>query len=274
MAAQTKNNKRFKLEKWYLDGVTEEGNSFIVYASELKWHKWRITYSSILTLDQLVGISHKFKIGNCHFPEKSKALIKWQDDYFKFDGVWNGNNQSIQERLFENSEGSLDWKCYQPSSKVSFRFKNKNHKALGYAEKLVLTAVPWDIPMDELRWGRFVSSEYNIVWIEYKRDQIKQWAWVNGEKVENWDITDDYVANDKMQLKLIFGEKVVLEKEKKIFNVVKTLVKFLPGFKRSVPLKFLNSDEKKWLNKSSLMIDNQRVSTGWSIHELVDFSGN
>ena len=50
-----------------------------------------------------------------------------------------------------------------------------------------------------------------------------------------------------------------MEKEKKILNVLKSLAKYLPGFRRIIPSKFLYSDEKKWLNKSALTINDKIV---------------
>jgi len=272
MSTQTKYQPSFKLEKWFLDCVTDEGNCFIIYASELTWNKWKITFSSVLNYHLSMGIFYKPKIGNSHFPEIRGSFITWQDNYFKIEGNWNGKTQAIHENLFENKTGCLAWNCYQPMSSVTLNFNKKEYVGLGYAEKLVLSVVPWDIPMDELRWGRFLSDAYHIVWIEYKREQTNQWVWVNGEKVENWDIFDNRIYNDSRHLELLFGEKIVLEKEKKILNVLKGLIKYLPGFKRNIPLKFLNADEKKWLNKSTLKIDDQIICSGWTIHEYVNFS--
>ena len=78
--------------------------------------------------------------------------------------------------------------------------------------------------------------------------------------------------NNFKQIRLLFGQKTVLEKEKKILNVLKSLAKYLPGFRRIIPSEFLYSDEKKWLNKSVLTINDKIVCHGWSIHEFVNFN--
>lgn len=272
MPTQTKYHPNFRLEKWFLDCVTEDGNCFIIYATELIWSRWHITFSSLLNYHISNGLFYKSKIGNGHFPEKINQEISWRDKYFKISGIWKGKSESLHETLFENKTGCLNWNCYQPLANVSINFNKNKYDGFGYIEKLTLNTVPWNIPMDELRWGRFLSKEFHIVWIEYKKEQTNQWVWVNGEKIENWDISDTHLHNKSKQIRLLFGEKAILEKEKKILNVLKSLSKYLPGFRRIIPLKFLRADEKKWLNKSALTINDEIVCQGWTIHEFVNFN--
>lgn len=69
----------------------------------------------------------------------------------------------IQARIFDSEEGHLDWKCYQPASKVKLKIKDQVLEGSGYAKQLIITIPPWEIPMNELRWGRFGSGENKMV---------------------------------------------------------------------------------------------------------------
>jgi hypothetical protein len=177
----------------------------------------------------------------------------------------------VRARIFDSGEGFLDWNCFQPASKVQLRMNGNRLEGSGYAEQLILTALPWKIPMDELRWGRFGSDENNMVWIELKEKEKRQWLWLNGEKVENCIIEDRYIRLPEKDLVLNLDRGIVLESEKKIFAVVEKLIRYIPGFNKIMPLNFLMADEYKWLSKGQLQANNKTLSNGMAIHELVNF---
>ena len=125
--------------------------------------------------------------------------------------------------------------------------------------------------MDELRWGRWGSKEDTIVWIELRKGDKKQWLWVNGEKAEHNYIEDDLLKIPGKDLTLNLKHRVLLESEKKISSVMEKLNRYLPGFRKLIPIRFLMADEKKWLSVGTLHDKNDRVVNGMAIHELVNF---
>lgn len=147
-------------------------------------------------------------------------------------------------------------------------------KGKGYAEQLIMTVPAWKIPMDELRWGRFVSDENSMVWIELRKDERKKWLWVNGEKEENCFIEDESVSVPDKKLILQLDKGVVLESEKKILSVVEKIIRYIPGFNKLIPLQFIMADETKWLSNGRLLINGKTVSEGKAIHELVNFNAH
>ena len=114
-----------------------------------------------------------------------RIIYSWNDSKFDVNGVWESLADPIQACIFNSVDGCLNWNCFQPASKVCLTINNKIVKGRGYAEQLILTALPWKIPMNELRWGRFGSKENNMVWIELREEDKQQWVWLNGEKIEN-----------------------------------------------------------------------------------------
>jgi hypothetical protein len=125
--------------------------------------------------------------------------------------------------------------------------------------------------MDELRWGRFGSDENNMVWIELREKDKRQWLWLNGEKIENCIIEDEHIILPGKDLVLNLDRGVLLESEKKIFSVVEKLVRYIPGFNKVIPLNFLRADEFKWLSRGQLEANRKVLSCGMAIHELVNF---
>ena len=262
----------FHLDKWFLDFVGENGEAMIFYSARLTWHGLSTSYTSWLRYDTESGVQQNSRFRNVQLPQRQDQLIIWNDKRFGVSGTWEPLAPRIQARLFDSEEGFLDWDCFQPASKVRLRINDRDLEGKGYAEQLILTVPPWKIPMDELRWGHFGSDENNIVWIELREKETRQWLWLNGTKIENCIIEDDHLANPEMELVLNLDRGVVLESDKKIFSVVEKLLRYIPGFNKVMPIKFLMADEFKWLSKGEFMAPSKRLANGIAIHELVNFN--
>lgn len=264
-------HENFRLNKWYLDFVGENGEAMIFYAAKLTWHGMSVKYTSWLSHNLETGVVLKSRFRKVQMPVLDGELITWKDLGFGVSGAWRASSPMIQARLFDSEEGYLEWECYQPASKVNLIINEKTLSGVGYAEQLTLTAPPWKIPMDELRWGRFVSDSNNLVWIELRKSDKKQWLWLNGEKIDSCLIEDDSIVIPGSNLMLILDRKVILESEKKIQSVVGNIIRYLPNFHKSIPLGFLMADETKWLSKGELQSEGKVLSIGMTIHELVNF---
>lgn len=262
----------FHLDKWFLDFVGEEGETYIFYAAKLKWHRIVVPYTSIIHYDPQKGVNVMSRFKKVQMPQQSNnCLIKWSDPVHHVEGSWSANSIPIQQRIYSSGEGYLDWFCYQPASDVTLNIHGKKLKGKGYAEQLILTATPWSIPMDELRWGRFGSDAGSMVWIELKGFQTKSWLWFNGKQVDNFSISDNELILSDENIKLQLDMGVVLESENKIHSVTKNLMNFIPGFNKLMPLQFLMAEEHKWLSKGLLIKGKEIISNGYAIHELVNF---
>lgn len=268
-----KQKSGFYLDKWFLDVVTDEGEAMIFYAAQLVWKGWTVPYTSWLHYQpgSGQGVQQRSRFRNVQMPLHNEGMIRWSDARFGVEGEWQAAADPLQARLFDSEEGYLDWRCFQPVSRVQLHIGDTLVKGRGYAEQLILTAPPWKIPMDELRWGRMSSEKNYLVWVEIKEKRNQQWLWWNGERVGDAVIQDDQIALPKQELLIKLDRSVELEGEKKIFTVVGDLLKFIPGFDQVMPLQFLMADERKWLSRSQLYSREQLRSSGMAIHELVDF---
>jgi len=261
----------FHLNKWYLDFVGNNGESLIFYAANLSWHGLLVPYTSYLYYDPSEGVRQKSRFRNIRMPEIRKNQIVWSDSKFEVEGSWESLAKPIQTRLYDSKEGFLDWNCLQPASKVRLIINGKILEGSGYVEQLILTVPPWHIPMNELRWGHFGSSENQLVWIELGEENKRQHLWWNGTKIKTCTIEDDAIFIPEKNGILKLDRGVVLESKKKIFSLVKYLMDLIPGFEKVIPLNFLMAQEFKWLSKGHLLIDGKTIASGMAIHELVNF---
>lgn len=264
--------QNFHLNKWFLDFTDENGAAMIFYAANLTWHGWTASYTSWLRYDESSGLKTKTRLRHAEIPQVKDNLITWSDSKFRVSGTWVSLAKMIQARIFDSEEGYLDWTCFQPASKVRLEINGLVLKGSGYAEQLILTVPPWKIPMDELRWGRFGTGESNMVWIELREKIKRQWLWLNGVKIENCIIEDDHLSLPGKELVLNLDRGVLLESDKKIFSVVEKLIRYVPGFNKVIPLKFLMADEFKWLSKGQLQMRGKTPANGMAIHEFVNFN--
>lgn len=262
----------FFLQKWFLDCITDDGNAMIFYAAKLKWKRWEVPYSSWLSYNAKTGLTQKSSYRSVKLPEIKDDVISWNGKTFKVSGTWKALASSIHDRLYNSEEGNLDWKCYQPMSKVHLKVNDKEITGIGYAEELRLTIAPWKIPMNELRWGRYLSQENQLVWIELVGEKKQQWTWFNGEKIENVLIKDDTITIPSKDICLELDRRIELGAEKKILKVVKDLLNYIPDFNKAMTTNFLTADEFKWLSYAVLKKSGKIINSGWAIHEFIDFN--
>lgn len=262
----------FYLRKWFLDFVSDTGETMIFYAARLTWHGLSVPYTSWLHYSPKYGVRLKSRFHDIHMPEIKNHLITWGDEKFGVTGTWTGLAEPIEARILDTEEGFLDWSCFQPASAVSLMINDTRLTGRGYVERLELTMPPWKIPMDELRWGRFGSPAHNIVWIELKEKEKRQWVWWNGEQQESCTVADDHLYIPAKNLVLKLDRGVSLESEKKIFSVVNNLIRFIPGIRSAMPVKFMMADESKWMSKGQLLQHDKIIADGMAIHELVNFN--
>lgn len=261
----------FFLDKWFLDFTAESGEIMIFYAAKLRWFGLEVPYFSRICKLPGMEVAQISRYKNVNFPTVENDVIFWNDPTLNVSGEWKAAANSIRTKLFESPQGSLDWHCRQPASCVQLKMNDQLFSGTGYAEQLTLTVAPWKIPMNELRWGRFVSEAHSAVWVELRDDNTRKWLWFDGNKIEHPVIEDGHIKlGDDYLLEL--DREVILETEKKIFNVVENLVRYLPGFRSVLPLKFLMADESKWCSNAVLKKGGVVVCSGKAIHELVNFN--
>ncbi len=261
----------FYLSKWYLDFIGPDGETFIFYAATLRWHGFEIRYTSKIEHKPGQATFEKSRFRNVQMPILENDLIRWSDPEFAADGLWRSLSEPIRARLFESQDGYLDWNCYQVNSEVELIFEGRKLKGDGYVEQLISTIFPWHLPMDELRWGRYGSYQNQLVWIEWKEKQNRQWLWMNNLPVIDGRISDNLIEMPHQDSKLLLKKVATLESEKKISSLISKISRFIPGIGNWIPLHFLVADEHKWISKGQIFQNNQLMDEGMAIHEYVDF---
>jgi hypothetical protein len=207
----------FELRKWYLDCVDADGNAAIAYWAKLRWRYINLYYRTVA----INGV------------ERRCTEVSWRQSV-----SMEASAPPIRRRLFEGADGIVDWSCEMPRAKARIG----SVRGDGYAELLRMTVPPWKLPIDELRWGRFIGGGKWAVWIEWRGALPQKWAFGDAGDVR---FDDERVLTDRR-----IGDAV-------------PLIKWL------LPRRIRRAREQKWCSRASLGDDR-----GWAIHEVVTLSGS
>ena len=130
---------------------------------------------------------------------------------------------------------------------------------------------PWTLPIQELRWGRYISDDHTLIWIDWKGPEPRQWVFYNNSRIEKAEINNAGISFSN-QVNLQISESHVI-REGRIFSKIATsLTRYIPVIRNLIPAKFLSGTECKWLSKGTLYMADSKLSEGWIIHEVVQFN--
>lgn len=247
----------FKIKKHYFDGIDESGNAIILYSAKLEIFGIKIPYSSCI-----------FSSSNKIFEKSTlkKSLVenqKIENKKLNFSGTWQNLEKPVSEILIDEDSKYLKWNCHTPKAKFKLNLNDELFEGLGYAETLEMNFAPWKLPISELKWGRFLSENNCVIWIEWIGEKpLKKIFW-NGKPIENAEISDSGIVFKNENATLIFENPISIKDEKLLAIAEK--YKFLKLFFNK---KFLESREIKFKSSSILKFEDQE-ETGFSLYEKV-----
>jgi hypothetical protein len=257
---------KFSLEKYYVDMVTAEGQYFIGYSARLNWGAIKINYRAALHHPSLLGINSGPSLSSRDSPIEGDSIFTWRSPKLGFDGRWRRLASAERQILLQNDEGVVDWRCIQPSARVQLTTASGAvFRGLGYVEFINLTIPPWHLGLRILFWGRFVSEDHTVVWIEWrgKRDLILLIC--NGQRATNPQITDNFVRCEEFELSLQRAE--IIRED----SIGETLTSRISSILKAAPIQFLGGKEQKYVSLGRLAFIDGSNHTGWVIHERVSW---
>lgn len=261
----------FSLVKWYLDCISDEGEAFIGYATTLRYKLIRIGYSGIIEHTRALGTRSAYTILRTELPTNEGGVIRWSCGGLDRKGAWRPLAASLQpQMLLSDGRGTLEWHCIQPASSVLVEGDSSASRleGLGYAERLELSISPWELPISTLYWGRFVSSDQYVVWIEWVGPNPLKLVFHNGQRVQDAEISSSGVRLHGGRGALEFSKSVTLREG----SLDTTALSIIPGVEKIFPGSILKTMERKIRSKGTLMMDGCDPVHGWVIHEEVHWA--
>jgi hypothetical protein len=167
--------------------------------------------------------------------------------------------------LYKDSDNNeLIWNCHHPKALAEILYNGTLYKGFGYAETLFTFIKPWNLPIDELRWGRFLSDSDTLIWIKWTGKYPVNKIFFNGIEYNDAIFENDTINFCDGEYQLKFSEIHLIRKGKlsKLFLKMKML-------KILFDHRILNSLEIKYKSKTSLSKNSIVMSNGWSLFEIV-----
>lgn len=262
MSAETAS---FELAKWYLDCVSEGGDVFIAYAAEVRFRALSLRYTS--TLVQRAGSATRVEatLRSAPPPVIDGGVLAWSAPALDVAGRWEALAPEARDTVLAQADGRVEWRCLMPRARAEIALASGPPiHGLGYAEHLTLTVPPWQMPIDELWWGRFLADDASLVWLDWRGPHARHLILLDGAERGPARIDARGLATADGSLRLTLAEPRVLREG----ALGKTALAILPAVDALLPVRILATDERKWVARGTLDRDGHR-SEGWVIHEVV-----
>lgn len=253
-----------KLEKSYLDSIDDSGNCFIIYLAKLDFSFMRIWYSGLIFSDK-EGNQAENSSFNRSRTALTNGLLSFNSKRLRIDGTWERIDSPVLKSLYTDlGNNELIWNCHHPKALTEVRYAGNLYKGLGYAETITLTKTQMRLPFEELRWGRFLSDNYTITWVNWKGTHPLNILFLNGDEYLDSFHKDDIVlfCNGIYKLEFSGSQKIRTGKLSRIFSK-------MPLFKLFFSRMMLNAEEKKFKARTVFSKNSVNLSQGWSIYEVV-----
>lgn len=253
----------FSLTKWYLDVVTDDGRLAIAYWAEVRWNRLRQPLCALMLYSGTEGAGPWQFSGRPVAPPVLHADgLRWNAEPLELTMHFVRREPAFRQRLLETKDGVLDWYCEIPRADVRLRAGDTVLEGIGYAERLELGVLPWRIPADEIRWGRFLAPQTSVVWIDWRGDVPRQLVFQDGRLAPTASISDARIQ---------FGggsELVLLEPRVISADVLGGLLRPLEALGTLVA-PIAHTHQTRWLSRGELQGGAAAPVRAWALHELV-----
>jgi hypothetical protein len=221
----------------------------------------RLHYSSLLeSTANRINVRHSIRERN--EPKINDDSISWRTEVLHIDALWQADSAALHETIFSCEQGSVEWHCVMPRARTRFgtRF------GLGYAENLIMTIPPWQLPIESLSWGRFTSASDWVVWIDWQGEFSRRIVYLNGELAPTSVLEDG-------RIKFVDGGLLTMDRSLVIRDgpLGTTTLSAIPGLRKIFPARLLRVNESKWRSRARLEMPNGSAVEGWVIHERVSW---
>ncbi len=183
----------FSLNQWSMDVVANDGEVVAVRAAELHFAALHVHYASLLHARG--SRTHASATLRPSMPVLADETVTWSSRALGAHGTWRAEGPGVRETLYraepagdgrmnEGDEGAVEWNCVMPLAQAEVTLDGgRVVRGLGYAAQLRVGVAPFELPIKELRWGRFAGDGASLVWLDWSGPHGKRIIVKNGARV-------------------------------------------------------------------------------------------
>jgi hypothetical protein len=256
---------RFRLWKYYLDCVSEDGAVCIGYVARLRWGPLSVGYCALLECDADGTRRERHSYVRVPEPVVSSSEVEWLCEPLGVRGRWSNATVRHEATLLDGEAGRVHWQVLAPRSPASIERPAGPLTGLGYVERLELSIEPWRLPFETLHWGRFHSDADVLIWIGWDGDVRLRHILHNSELLTDARFGERVLHFEPGRELQLLDTRTVREAP------VLAALDRLPRALRRVPPSFMAAREVKWLSQARLSNGDRSPANGWALHERVQF---
>jgi len=224
----------------------------------------RFVYSGLVFCDAEGFTTEKSTLKKTRKPAIN-GTINFSIKFLKIDVSLKRTDDPIIRSLYKYSENNeLIWNCHHPKALAEIIYNGNIYKGFGYAETLFSLIKPWNLPIDELRWGRFLSDSYTVIWINWKGKYPINKIFLNSIEYNDAIFENDFIIFGEGIYKLKFSE-IQLIRNGKLSGLFSKMTLLNIFFN----CRILNTVEIKYKAKATLSKNSIFLSNDWSLFEIV-----
>ena len=263
-------NDAFSLTKWYFDCTSIDGRTAIGYYASLEWRRLSLTWQALSLWDAGELSLERSAMAAGPQPRCDGDRILWNAPRLGCDYAAQRRTEPVEIRLLEHRGGSLDWRCEAPAATTTLSIAGHScMRGTGYAERIRMTVPPWQLPIRELRWGRWIDevTMHSVVWIDWRGPEPRTWVLIDGAVTSHADVQDACVA----------AGLAVLTLERRSTLSTRSLLDIIgrsAALRAVVPSSLMSLRQVKWESHGTWRREGFSSMTGTAIHERVVFHDN
>ncbi|MHB1095553.1 MAG: hypothetical protein ACYC3F_05205 [Gemmatimonadaceae bacterium] len=256
--------ERFALEKWYLDAVDSDGSAAIAYWAQLTWLGVDVTWHNVCRYARGAAPEERSSLRRVPPPSVVDGRVVWESKRLALETVHDPKTPGVTVTMLDDARGRVTWECLAPSALMRATDDGVIRKGTGYVERITMSVLPWEMPIDELRWGRWMSEDAtaSLVWIDWRGPSPQRWVIHNGAHCNDASVGDDGVTLDAGRLTLVAPRTLHDRSVGKLLRGITGLARLAPH----IPIAW---EETKWCSRGTWTNPAGESTHGWAIHEIV-----
>lgn len=200
-------------------------------------------------------------------PQRPGATLTWATDALALSITMQPCESPQEVTLLDAPAGIVRWRGETAAARMQVaRAGQAPFDGVGYAECLTLTVPPWQLPIDTLDWGRWISHDrmHSSIWFRWRGAHPLVLVVEDGHAAADAVIDGTTVSTATATLDI--QPSRLLERRH-----LGEIVSPIPLLTRVLPQSLLALEESKWLGHGTRRDRTGATHDGWAVFETVHF---
>jgi hypothetical protein len=261
---------RTRLVKHYTDVVAADGSVGIVYSGFFSLGPWRMRFAAWMLRTAAGELREGRAFGDDGTREPRSNGWTWSHPSLGLNAEVAPLDHPCESTLHDSRAGRIHWRSDAPRAAVRLSIGGELVHGWGYSETLEMTVAPWRVPMQTLRWGRFIADDdarRHLVWIDWRGGEGLTMVAGDAGFESHATVDDSGVRSADRRLDLVDLRNI------RTGRLGAGPLAKIPMLAICLPFgvrRLLTASERKYLSRGTLRVGGECLQ-GWVIHEVVEF---